>query len=51
TLDHYEPATESSEGVKLIALIFGGRDYSTMPNIVMAHDCMNSVNSLDILMN
>ncbi|MCI5161989.1 MAG: phosphoenolpyruvate carboxykinase (GTP) [Candidatus Electrothrix sp. AX5] len=43
TLANYDPATESSEGVKLSALIFGGRDYSTMPTIVMAHDWMNTV--------
>ncbi len=43
TLDNYDPATERPEGVKLSALLFGGRDYTTMPTIVMAHDWMNGV--------
>ncbi|HHD57213.1 MAG TPA: phosphoenolpyruvate carboxykinase (GTP) [Desulfobulbaceae bacterium] len=42
-LKNYDPATESPEGVKLSGLLFGGRDYTTMPTIVMAHDWMNSV--------
>lgn len=42
-LANYDPATENPEGVKLSALVFGGRDYSTMPTIVMAHDWMNTV--------
>ncbi len=43
TLDNYDQATENPEGVKLSALLFGGRDYTTMPTIVMAHDWMNGV--------
>ena len=43
TLKNYDPATENPEGVKLSGLLFGGRDYTTMPTIVMAHDWMNSV--------
>ncbi len=43
TLDNYDQATERPEGVKLSALLFGGRDYTTMPTIVMAHDWMNGV--------
>ncbi|NOQ46036.1 MAG: phosphoenolpyruvate carboxykinase (GTP) [Desulfobulbaceae bacterium] len=42
-LENYDPAAENSEGVKLSGLLFGGRDYTTMPTIVMAHDWMNSV--------
>jgi phosphoenolpyruvate carboxykinase (GTP) len=42
-LENYDPATENPEGVKLSGLLFGGRDYTTMPTIVMAHDWMNSV--------
>lgn len=43
TLANYDPATESPDGVKLSGLLFGGRDYTTMPTIVMAHDWMNTV--------
>ncbi|XCN74061.1 MAG: phosphoenolpyruvate carboxykinase domain-containing protein [Candidatus Electrothrix aestuarii] len=43
TLTNYDSATENPEGVKLSALVFGGRDYTTMPTIVMAHDWMNTV--------
>lgn len=43
SLENYDPATENPEGVKLSGLLFGGRDYTTMPTIVMAHDWMNSV--------
>ncbi|MCI5150987.1 MAG: phosphoenolpyruvate carboxykinase (GTP) [Candidatus Electrothrix sp. MAN1_4] len=43
TLANYSPATENPEGVKLSALVFGGRDYTTMPTIIMAHDWMNTV--------
>ena len=42
-LDNYDTATEDPNGVKLSGLLFGGRDYTTMPTIVMAHDWMNSV--------
>lgn len=42
-LENYDPATENPEGVKLSGLLFGGRDYTIMPTIVMAHDWMNSV--------
>ncbi len=42
-LENYDPATEKEEGVKLSGLLFGGRDYTTMPTIVMAHDWMSSV--------
>ncbi|MCD6388647.1 MAG: phosphoenolpyruvate carboxykinase (GTP), partial [Desulfobulbaceae bacterium] len=42
-LETYDQATEAPEGVKLSGLLFGGRDYTTMPTIVMAHDWMNSV--------
>ena len=42
-LKNYDPASETPEGVKLSGLLFGGRDYTTMPTIVMAHDWMNSV--------
>ena len=43
TLENYDPAMEKPEGVKLSGLLFGGRDYTTMPTIVMAHDWMNTV--------
>jgi len=42
-LENYDPATEKPEGVKLSGLLFGGRDYTTMPTIVMAHDWMSTV--------
>lgn len=42
-LKNYDPATENPEGVKLSGLLFGGRDYTIMPTIVMAHDWMNTV--------
>ncbi len=43
TLENYDTATEKAEGVKLSGLLFGGRDYTTMPTIVMAHDWMSTV--------
>ncbi len=43
TLQNYDPAMENPAGVKLSGLLFGGRDYTTMPTIVMAHDWMNTV--------
>lgn len=43
TLETYDPATEAPEGIKLSGLLFGGRDYTTMPTIVMAHDWINTV--------
>jgi len=42
-LENYDPATEKPAGVKLSGLLFGGRDYTTMPTIVMAHDWMSTV--------
>jgi phosphoenolpyruvate carboxykinase (GTP) len=42
-LENYDTATEKPEGVKLSGLLFGGRDYTTMPTIVMAHNWMNTV--------
>ncbi len=42
-LSNYDPQTENPQGVKLNGLLFGGRDYTTMPTIVMAHDWMNTV--------
>ncbi len=42
-LENYDPATENPGGVKLSGLLFGGRDYRTMPTIVMAHDWMSCV--------
>jgi phosphoenolpyruvate carboxykinase (GTP) len=42
-LENYDPAAEDPAGVKLSGLLYGGRDYTTMPTIVMAHDWMNSV--------
>lgn len=42
-LGNYDPVAEDPKGVKLSGLLFGGRDYTTMPTIVMAHDWMNSV--------
>ncbi|MCF8055520.1 MAG: phosphoenolpyruvate carboxykinase domain-containing protein [Desulfocapsa sp.] len=42
-LENYDPATENPGGVKLSCLLFGGRDYRTMPTIVMSHDWMSSV--------
>ncbi len=42
-LDNYDPRTEAPEGVKLSGLLYGGRDYTTMPTIVMAHDWMSTV--------
>lgn len=42
-LRNYDPAMDDPHGVKLSCLLFGGRDYSTMPTIVMAHDWMNTV--------
>ncbi len=43
TLENYDSATEDPAGVKLSGLLFGGRDYTTMPTIVMAHDWMSTV--------
>ena len=43
SLENYDPATEDPMGVKMSGLLFGGRDYTTMPTIVMAHDWMNTV--------
>lgn len=43
TLENYDPQTENPSGVKLSALVYGGRDYTTMPTIVMAHDWTNTV--------
>jgi len=43
TLKNYDSAAENPAGVKLSGLLFGGRDYTTMPTIVMAHDWMNCV--------
>ncbi len=42
-LANHDSATEDIKGVKLSGLLFGGRDYTTMPTIVMAHDWMNTV--------
>lgn len=42
-LENYDTATEAPQGVKLSGLLFGGRDYTTMPTIVMAHDWMSTV--------
>lgn len=42
-LENYDPATEDPAGVKLSGLLFGGRDYTTMPTIVMAHDWISTV--------
>lgn len=42
-LKNYDHATEKPEGVKISCLLFGGRDYTTMPTIVIAHDWMNTV--------
>ncbi len=42
-LENYDSANENPEGVKLSGLLFGGRDYTTMPTIVKAHDWMNTV--------
>jgi phosphoenolpyruvate carboxykinase (GTP) len=42
-LRNYEQANEDSRGVKLSILLYGGRDYTTMPTIVMAHDWLNTV--------
>jgi phosphoenolpyruvate carboxykinase (GTP) len=42
-LENYDPATDDPDGVKLSALVYGGRDYTTMPTVVMAHDWMNTV--------
>jgi phosphoenolpyruvate carboxykinase (GTP) len=42
-LENYDPAAENPDGVKLSGLLFGGRDYTIMPTIVMAHDWMNTV--------
>ncbi len=42
-LENYDQATEDPAGVKLSGLLFGGRDYTTMPTIVMAHDWMSTV--------
>lgn len=43
TLANYSSIMERPEGVQLSALVFGGRDYTTMPTVVMAHDWMNTV--------
>ncbi len=42
-LVNYDSSCESPEGVKLSGLLYGGRDYTTMPTIVMAHDWVSSV--------
>lgn len=43
SLENYDNETENPNGVKLSSLLFGGRDYTTMPTIVKAHDWMNTV--------
>lgn len=43
SLTNYDPAMENPQGVKVSALLFGGRDYSTMPTIVMSHNWMDTV--------
>ncbi len=43
SLANYDPAMENPQGVKLSGLLFGGRDYTTMPAIVMSHNWMNTV--------
>ncbi|MBC8316624.1 MAG: phosphoenolpyruvate carboxykinase (GTP) [Desulfobulbaceae bacterium] len=42
-IENYDPETENPRGVKVSALVYGGRDYATMPTVVMAHDWMNTV--------
>lgn len=42
-LPNHDPKTEEPHGVRLSGIIFGGRDYTTMPTIIMAHDWMNTV--------
>jgi phosphoenolpyruvate carboxykinase (GTP) len=42
-LENYDPSTENPAGVKISGLLFGGRDYTTMPTILMAHDWMSTV--------
>ncbi|MEN8191033.1 MAG: phosphoenolpyruvate carboxykinase domain-containing protein, partial [Thermodesulfobacteriota bacterium] len=43
SLENYDPKTEDPQGVRLSGMLFGGRDYTTMPTIVMAHDWMNTI--------
>ncbi len=42
-LENYAPEVEDGNGVKLSGLLFGGRDYATMPTIIMAHDWIDTV--------
>ena len=42
-LENYDPAAEDPAGVKLSILLYGGRDYTTMPTIVKAHNWMDTV--------
>ncbi len=42
-LENYDPAVENAAGVKLSILLYGGRDYTTMPTIVKAHNWMDTV--------
>ncbi len=43
SLRNYDPLTEHPAGVKISGLLFGGRDYKTMPTILMAHDWPSTV--------
>ena len=42
-LKNYDSAVENPRGVKISALLFGGRDYATMPTVVKAHNWMNTI--------
>lgn len=42
-LSNFDIETENPKGVKISALLFGGRDYTTMPTVIKAHDWMNTI--------
>jgi phosphoenolpyruvate carboxykinase (GTP) len=42
-LENHASAAEDPHGVKLSILLYGGRDYTTMPTIVMAHNWLSTV--------
>ncbi|MBU0943934.1 MAG: phosphoenolpyruvate carboxykinase (GTP) [Proteobacteria bacterium] len=42
-LRNFDPESDNPKGVKISALLFGGRDYTTMPTVIKAHDWMNTI--------
>ncbi|MBU1234665.1 MAG: phosphoenolpyruvate carboxykinase (GTP) [Proteobacteria bacterium] len=42
-LENFDLETENPNGVKISAFLFGGRDYTTMPTVIKAHNWMNTI--------